>query len=324
MAAAKAAAGMRAMQPASPEEADAERTCRICLGSDEREEMIAPCRCMGTARWVHRGCLDEWRAQERVPLAFTQCPTCRFQYVTSVLEKGHGARRCRFRLLVARDATGVFIAVQALVAGTALLLRACDSAEKIPLTFAPHWAETHATMLLVGPYLGAACVLLLAILGLVGVLLKVTGRMPRRPTHINCELCCADPVCTQCYCDCAFNECAALRCGGCAEACDCASCSECFSALSGSGEGAVIFLPIAAALLVILALIGIFVGIFFATVVAQRIAQSHVHLLHRRSETKRVVVLDLADRPELLRADGGSGASRGISAPSLCTLCRAV
>ena len=58
-----------------------EFACRICLESDQTPDdpLIAPCRCAGTTKWVHRGCLDEWRAQNQIPLAFTHCPNCKFQ-----------------------------------------------------------------------------------------------------------------------------------------------------------------------------------------------------------------------------------------------------
>ena len=55
-----------------------ERQCRICFDTNDPESLIAPCMCSGTQRWIHRACLNEWRAQERVPRAFTHCPTCRF------------------------------------------------------------------------------------------------------------------------------------------------------------------------------------------------------------------------------------------------------
>ncbi|KAG8092164.1 hypothetical protein GUJ93_ZPchr0012g19316 [Zizania palustris] len=35
--------------------------CRICLETDGRD-FIAPCRCKGTSKYVHRDCLDHWRA----------------------------------------------------------------------------------------------------------------------------------------------------------------------------------------------------------------------------------------------------------------------
>ena len=36
--------------------------CRICLENCERKEVIAPCKCKGTQKWVHRECLDLWRS----------------------------------------------------------------------------------------------------------------------------------------------------------------------------------------------------------------------------------------------------------------------
>ncbi|RWW63349.1 hypothetical protein BHE74_00029479 [Ensete ventricosum] len=35
--------------------------CRICLETDGRD-FIAPCKCKGTSKFVHRECLDHWRA----------------------------------------------------------------------------------------------------------------------------------------------------------------------------------------------------------------------------------------------------------------------
>ena len=45
------------------------RCCRICLEEERPAELIAPCRCAGTSRWVHRGCLDRWRAASEVRVA---------------------------------------------------------------------------------------------------------------------------------------------------------------------------------------------------------------------------------------------------------------
>eukprot|EP00303_Exanthemachrysis_gayraliae_P015531 CAMPEP_0206028526 /NCGR_PEP_ID=MMETSP1464-20131121/45092_1 /ASSEMBLY_ACC=CAM_ASM_001124 /TAXON_ID=119497 /ORGANISM="Exanthemachrysis gayraliae, Strain RCC1523" /LENGTH=117 /DNA_ID=CAMNT_0053402589 /DNA_START=8 /DNA_END=358 /DNA_ORIENTATION=- len=63
------------------------RQCRICLSTDEPEDIIAPCACSGSVRWVHRACLDEWRAQELRANAFEQCELCKFRYVVETREK---------------------------------------------------------------------------------------------------------------------------------------------------------------------------------------------------------------------------------------------
>ena len=64
-----------------------QRTCRFCLGGEEEGAtgdgaLIAPCRCAGTQRWVHAGCLREWR---RVSVSSTgrverRCRVCRHAF----------------------------------------------------------------------------------------------------------------------------------------------------------------------------------------------------------------------------------------------------
>jgi E3 ubiquitin-protein ligase DOA10 len=62
----------------------ATRECRICFMGDEKEgapdgkrgddELIAPCRCDGSMKWVHRGCLAGWN--KRAP-SKKHCPVCK-------------------------------------------------------------------------------------------------------------------------------------------------------------------------------------------------------------------------------------------------------
>lgn len=58
-----------------------EYQCRICLEeeSDDRN-LIVPCLCRGTQRWVHRRCLDEWRSQDPTSPNFYRCRECQFNY----------------------------------------------------------------------------------------------------------------------------------------------------------------------------------------------------------------------------------------------------
>ena len=64
-----------------------QRTCRFCLGGEEEGAtgdgvLIAPCRCAGTQRWVHAGCLREW---QRVSVSSAgrverRCRVCRHAF----------------------------------------------------------------------------------------------------------------------------------------------------------------------------------------------------------------------------------------------------
>ena len=106
-----------------------ERICRICLegegegagggGRGGGGGLIAPCLCAGSQRWVHRACLDEWRAvcEDR---AFSRCTECLAPYHITVSERAArrgGWPRGRFLLLLARDFAGAFLAAQAVVCG---------------------------------------------------------------------------------------------------------------------------------------------------------------------------------------------------------------
>jgi len=282
--------------------------CRICLGHDDQDSMIAPCRCAGTARWVHRACLDEWRAQERLPLAFSQCPTCKFVYRTHTVVDDATIRRARlrFRTFVARDFCGVFAAVQGTIAATAFLMHCIDRSEWVATLYPKAWAaRTHDEHLSIGPYYCSACVVLLALLGLVGLVLKLTGRMPAPPRHHNANFADCGYYCGSC-CDgtcqgCILSDCPAAGASGCADTCS--------TATAGCGEAAVMFVPVLLVILCIFALIGVVVGIFFVTIVTQRIVMRHYHLLAMRSETQRIVVIDLADRPAMLHEDAAGGGS---------------
>ncbi|KAF9678821.1 hypothetical protein SADUNF_Sadunf07G0076000 [Salix dunnii] len=122
--------------------------CRICLETDGRD-FIAPCQCKGTAKYVHRECLDQWRAVKawmlvlpRLPnrgiqtgyrlfssfflltifffffffqegFAFAHCTTCKAPYHLRVhVAADRKWRTLKFRFFVTRDIMFIFLAVQ--------------------------------------------------------------------------------------------------------------------------------------------------------------------------------------------------------------------
>ncbi|RDA89857.1 hypothetical protein CP533_0415, partial [Ophiocordyceps camponoti-saundersi (nom. inval.)] len=85
------------------------RTCRICLDSEqptfptdttstlgisstssrptyvsddpELGRLLSPCKCKGSQKYVHEGCLNSWRlANPMADRNYWQCPTCKFNY----------------------------------------------------------------------------------------------------------------------------------------------------------------------------------------------------------------------------------------------------
>ena len=59
---------------------------QLLIGIDLRkrqiadDEMIAPCQCKGTMRFVHRGCLNQWRAVSGRNDSFQRCEQCFASY----------------------------------------------------------------------------------------------------------------------------------------------------------------------------------------------------------------------------------------------------
>jgi hypothetical protein len=65
---------------------EADKECRMCLLSelDIDDEWLAPCACKGSARFVHRSCLDRWRESNINPRSLTHCTTCKVRYKTRI------------------------------------------------------------------------------------------------------------------------------------------------------------------------------------------------------------------------------------------------
>jgi hypothetical protein len=54
--------------------------CRICM-DDTVVDMIAPCLCSGSSKFVHRSCLDKWRSSPSSNYSkFNECGVCKFKY----------------------------------------------------------------------------------------------------------------------------------------------------------------------------------------------------------------------------------------------------
>ncbi|GKD41598.1 E3 ubiquitin protein ligase MARCH8, partial [Tanacetum coccineum] len=94
---------------------DQQPQCRICLDT-EGEDLIAPCHCRGTQKYVHRSCLDNWRST-REGFAFSHCTECRAVFILRAnVPPDRWWLRFKFQLLVARDHAFIFVIVQLIVA----------------------------------------------------------------------------------------------------------------------------------------------------------------------------------------------------------------
>ncbi|KAK0384304.1 hypothetical protein NLU13_8392 [Sarocladium strictum] len=105
------------------------RTCRICLETEEPKfpeppssafgiatesskptyvsddpelgRLLSPCKCKGSQKYVHEGCLNAWRlANPHATRNFWQCPTCKFTYQM---------RRLRWAAVLSSKITQLFL-----------------------------------------------------------------------------------------------------------------------------------------------------------------------------------------------------------------------
>ncbi|KAL9657320.1 hypothetical protein ABK040_011540 [Willaertia magna] len=64
------------------EEEEGEKICRCCHSVlTENDDYIAPCKCTGSMKYVHRYCLDQWRAVSPRQESFYECDICKHTYV---------------------------------------------------------------------------------------------------------------------------------------------------------------------------------------------------------------------------------------------------
>lgn len=66
--------------------------CRICFDEDLENDFIIPCKCSGTAKYVHKECLNEWRTTSTNRLAFTECFECKYKYI--IVNNNQSDRNC--------------------------------------------------------------------------------------------------------------------------------------------------------------------------------------------------------------------------------------
>ena len=59
---------------------DNSESCRICLEDDDGDNMIYPCKCSGTSKYVHKICLNQWRTLSNNPEAYEKCFECQYKY----------------------------------------------------------------------------------------------------------------------------------------------------------------------------------------------------------------------------------------------------
>eukprot|EP01128_Nolandella_sp_AFSM9_P009376 TRINITY_DN5987_c0_g1_i1.p1 TRINITY_DN5987_c0_g1~~TRINITY_DN5987_c0_g1_i1.p1 ORF type:complete len:403 (+),score=56.07 TRINITY_DN5987_c0_g1_i1:89-1210(+) len=95
--------------------------CRSCFDADPLPDLIAPCACSGSAKYVHRGCLDQWRAVSMNPDAFWRCEVCHAPYRMLVQEENRSWARIKFGFYIGRDFLIVLLLLNLTICGMGAL-----------------------------------------------------------------------------------------------------------------------------------------------------------------------------------------------------------
>ena len=107
-------------------------SCRICLEDDTRINMISPCNCDGTTKFIHRECLNTWRLGNIDNDNFKRCEICHFEYEIEEKEYTKCEKIIRYILRIfSKNFVLLFFCVQFLILGVFNLLIVIDSEKKI-------------------------------------------------------------------------------------------------------------------------------------------------------------------------------------------------
>lgn len=257
--------------------------CRICLESDGRD-FIAPCKCKGSQKYVHRECLDNWRSIKE-GFAFCHCTTCKTPYHIRVHTPADRKwRTLKFRFFVTRDILSIFFAVQLVISLFGYLVYTVDHRIGNKLEHIWGFVNDYPFYYLCG------VIVFLVFLGLSGCFMTCYDRRLRNELAQPCRevcLCCCEGDCRVPGTLCMWTDCA-MCCEGCA-----GSLGECTSCVAGAGEAAPVLMIVALVALAIFAVVGLFYSVLVTTMVVQRIWQRHYHILAKRMLTKEYVVEDL-------------------------------
>ena len=57
------------------------KQCRICIEENEDiNDLISPCQCNGTQKYVHSKCLERWREESTNNINYKKCQECLTDY----------------------------------------------------------------------------------------------------------------------------------------------------------------------------------------------------------------------------------------------------
>lgn len=307
--------------------------CRICheYGGD----LIKPCRCDGSVKWVHRDCLNRWRASRTNPRSLTNCCECGSQYLLDlkrIISHEGEARRRRFVRWIAAQGVMSFGLVQVAIIALGAIIRLIDQKEQLVFFF--NFPQNrgglarndfhNALLNHKTTYYVAGTITFLALLGLGGIVsgivyLCTAGRGPVDHSVGTCNCDAWDMYfCADCCHSCSYSCSRCLTaptsldgecCCDCSRDCDCSQCNPGSANRDRDCWG--LLVSVAVVILVILVLVGVFIAIAMVVVAVQRTLQQYAKLQQVRVLSEEYIVRDLADPEDLGDAESPASADAG-------------
>ena len=271
-----------AAMPPPPD--DCRPMCRVCLESDRVSDLIVPCLCSGSSLWIHRRCLDGWRALNFRRPAFYQCDTCHFYFeYERPLHRPSATRTLACRLLVVRDLIGLFLLVQLWLVALAAVIGGCDYG------FGHHLSSAASINPLALFYL-FSIVLSFALFGVFGTVASCVGLQERLMGPRGTSRCAGD---------CCASD--GGNCDACSDQCGCgagAAAGEGGAGGAGDDECCGVFWLLQ---LLALALVGVVYGFVYGGGLVRRVVGRHMQRGWHRPAVEKFRVADWKDRRDKLK-----------------------
>lgn len=75
--------------------------CRICFESDIENNLIVPCKCEGSIKYVHRKCIEQWIISIKVPIDKAKCEICKTKFKIKHIKPSHLTKKQLHKLIFA-------------------------------------------------------------------------------------------------------------------------------------------------------------------------------------------------------------------------------
>jgi len=285
-----------------------DRICRNCHDTSPENDLIAPCTCSGSVKWVHRKCLDQWRAVSPNAESFYTCDICHRDYQLQYQE----VRNCstyKFAFYVSRDFIIFFILVNIITTLLSVIIWGIDRDRERDKIFYEVKLSTPPSLFVDWLYGWAALFFLLGIFGILYALAKFCGCLKnccnQPPTHNTYYYGCDYYYCFLCYYPTPVNS-GGTSCGDCSncgncgntncDGCSGGNCGNCGGGGGGGdgGDALAILLIIFLVIVIIIILIGVAVAIILLIMLGIRTVSRHLHYLQQKQKAGSYVVVDLS------------------------------